>query len=403
MAALLSLFAMVMNVARGGGNGTLRVGPRRRLHGPAEALRSFHAQEVAAWVRDRGSTSTGEALAALGEEIAAKKASAGACADPVVAAEGPGCVHQNNGLPCARLKAGCARPCGAFSVKLYGAAGATVREGVLMHLWGSSEAPAGGAGRFAPRNAAARTVQVEGGTFAAAAWRSKALDYAAKGAWFVVVLREPFARVWSRYWYEGRWGPKGTVLDEAAWLARDDCFGGRGLGNRCLSNYYVRTLSARTWGRDAPACDGETEACNGGLPRAALDAAKRFLATAFDDVLVAEWLSHPATSERLAGPLCYEATERAFRRPNRRSKTADALVQPSFLAKRAPGGRSDARPPDWAPDDDAARRVAANNRFDAELYAWAADRELAKLRDTAAARNVGLPEAGVVWRDWELF
>ena len=40
MAALLSLFAAVMNVARGGGNGTLRVGPRRRLHGPAEALRS---------------------------------------------------------------------------------------------------------------------------------------------------------------------------------------------------------------------------------------------------------------------------------------------------------------------------------------------------------------------------
>ena len=43
--------------------------------------------------------------------------------------------------------------------------------------------------------------------------------------------REPFARVWSRYWYEGRWGPKGTVLDEAEWLDRDDCFGGRGQGS----------------------------------------------------------------------------------------------------------------------------------------------------------------------------
>ena len=395
-----ALLALLVASCAAKTNTTSRHGGRR-LHGPAEALRSFHAQDVASWVRDRAASSA-EAMEKFALEVALAKAKAAPCGDAVAAGA---CVHQNNGVPCAPLPPDCARPCAALSVKLYGAAGATQREGVLMHLWGSSEAPRGGAGRHAPKGPA-RTAQLEGGAFHDRQWRDKALDYARRGAWFVTALREPLDRVWSRYWYEGRYGAKGAVRSESEWLDRSACYG-RGLGNRCLDNYYVRTFSGRAYSERDPRCAGETDDCNGGVSRDDLEAAKIFLETAFDDVLVSEWLSHPGTFERLATPLCYDPDARRpfprSKRPNARAAD-DSILQPSFLAKRAPGGRSDERPPGWAPPADAQERLRRANRWDLELYAWAADRERAKLAGTAAAAKDGLPEPGVLWaRDFELF
>ena len=164
-----------------------------------------HATAAAPAPQDRG-TWTASSLGApegnndapgLVAEIRELRATAGDCDFDVKK-----CKHQNNGLPCAPLREACKRPCGAFSVKLYGAAGATIREGVLMHLWGSSEAPAGGAGRFAPKDSKWRTSQHEGSTLADPRWLSSARHYAKRNAWFVTVLREPVQRVWSRYWYD---------------------------------------------------------------------------------------------------------------------------------------------------------------------------------------------------------
>ena len=151
-----------------------------------------HMDGVKAWVRQKANN---DAPGLVGE-IRELRANAGECDFDVKK-----CKHQNNGLPCAPLRDGCARPCGAFSVKLYGAAGATIREGVLMHLWGSSEAPAGGAGRFAPKDNKWRTSQHEGSTLADPRWLSSARHYAKRNAWFVTVLRDPVQRVWSRYWF----------------------------------------------------------------------------------------------------------------------------------------------------------------------------------------------------------
>ena len=127
-----------------------------------------------------------------------------------------------------------------------------MREGVLMHLWGSAEAPAGGAGRYAPKDKGWRTSQVEGASFADPRWVAGAKSWASRGAWLVTVLREPSSRVWSRYFYDGG-GP--AAKTEAAWLESSNCGGGgRGIGNRCLSNYYVRARadSASRRGLDNP-------------------------------------------------------------------------------------------------------------------------------------------------------
>jgi len=208
----------------------------------------------------------------------------------------------------------------------------------------------------------------------------------------VTVLREPSSRVWSRYFYDGG-GP--AAKTEAAWLESSNCGGGgRGIGNRCLSNYYVRTFR----GRGGADCDAGADGCEAGVPRSDLKSAKALL-EAFDDVLVSEWLSHPSTSERLAKKLCFVPTLRDFPRSKRPNKKAavDAIVSPSFLVKRAPGGKA-RRPADWEPSDEARRRVAELNTLDAELYKWAAANELERLKATSFDDAAGLPRFGETWR-----
>ncbi|KAH8049203.1 hypothetical protein JL722_12001 [Aureococcus anophagefferens] len=102
VAALLALL-VASCAAR---NTTLSRHGGRRLHGPAEALRSFHAQDVASWVRDRAASSA-EAMEKFALEVALAKAKAAPCGDAVAAGA---CVHQNNGVPCAPLLPSCARP-----------------------------------------------------------------------------------------------------------------------------------------------------------------------------------------------------------------------------------------------------------------------------------------------------
>ena len=72
-------------------------------------------------------------------------------------------------------------------------------------------------------------------------------------------------------------------------------------------------------------------------------------------------------------------------------------VSPSFLVKRAPGGKA-RRPADWAPSDEARRRVASMNTLDAELYSWAAANELERLKATSYDDAAGLPRPGKTWR-----
>jgi len=218
---LLALCAAAAAVAATASNRTAPQSQRRQLRKTA----GEHMDGVKAWVRQKANNDAPGLVA----ELQALRANA----DGECTFDAKHCKHQNNGLPCAPLRDGCARPCGAFSVKLYGAAGATIREGVLMHLWGSSEAPAGGAGRFAPKDNKWRTSQHEGSTLADPRWLSSARHYAKRNAWFVTVLRDPVQRVWSRYWYD-----KGGSISEKKWLDGNKCGGGgRGVGNRCLSNY----------------------------------------------------------------------------------------------------------------------------------------------------------------------
>lgn len=156
------------------------------------AVAGDHGHQVAAWVRDT--------TLPLEHRLAAWKNASGACADPVDVAT---CAHKNNKLPCAPLRDGCARPCGAFAVKLYGTGAVTIREGVLLHLYGSEP----------------RVMGVEGSSFADARYLAKAETYAKMGAKFVIAFREPIQRIVSRYWYDGRWPHGGPKQRSAAPLA----------------------------------------------------------------------------------------------------------------------------------------------------------------------------------------
>ena len=171
-----------------------------------------HMDGVKAWVRQKANNDAPGLVA----ELQALRATADDGCDFDVKK----CKHQNNGLPCAPLREGCKRPCGAFSVKLYGAAGATIREGVLMHLW---QRGAGGRRRGAspPRMPRAEHVAARGQTLADPRWLSSARHYAKRNAWFVTVLRDPVQRVWSRYWYD-----KGGSISEEKWLDGNKCGGG---------------------------------------------------------------------------------------------------------------------------------------------------------------------------------
>ena len=382
MALLHSCVLTLCAVAAAASNRTISQ-QRRQLRKTA----GEHMDGVKAWVRQKANNDAPGLVAEL-QELRAN--AGGECTFDVKK-----CKHQNNGLPCAPLRDGCKRPCGAFSVKLYGAAGATIREGVLMHLWGSSEAPAGGAGRFAPKDNKWRTSQHEGSTLADPRWLSSARHYAKRNAWFVTVLRDPVQRVWSRYWYD-----KGGSISEEKWLDGNKCGGGgRGVGNRCLSNYYVRTF------RGHSSADAFGPGYSNGVPEGDLAKARDVLAGVFDDVLISEWLSHPGTLERLGEKLCFTPTMRKFPRAKRQNKkaTTDEILSPSFLAKRAPGGKSDKKPEGWQPSAGIQERVRYMNGLDVDLYAWAAARELERLKKTAAAASEGLPVPGETWAGVEDF
>lgn len=321
------------------------------------AVAGDHGHQVAAWVRDT--------TLPLADRLAAWKNASGACADPVDVAT---CAHKNNKLPCAPLRDGCARPCGAFAVKLYGTGAVTIREGVLLHLYGSEP----------------RVMGVEGSSFADARYLAKAETYAKMGAKFVIAFREPIQRIVSRYWYDGRWphgGPKqrsAAPLELGAWIDAVQARAHRRQLVACVSE-YVKTLAG--W-------DGTT-------PLGALAAAKAVLG-AFDVVLVTEWLGHPATRAYLERAFCFETVTRAFPRAKRRNANAseDVMVSPSVLRKRAPGGHGDQRPDAWRPDAASLRRLEELNRLDAELYAWVADRVRATLDPR---RQPPLPGPGETW------
>ena len=323
------------------------------------AVAGDHGHQVAAWVRDT--------TLPLADRLAAWKNASGACADPVDVAT---CAHKNNKLPCAPLRDGCARPCGAFAVKLYGTGAVTIREGVLLHLYGSEP----------------RVMGVEGSSFADARYLAKAETYAKMGAKFVIAFREPIQRIVSRYWYDGRWphgGPKrrsAAPLALGAWIDAVQARAHRRQLVACVTEYYVKTLAG--W-------DGTT------LPLGALAAAKAVLG-AFDVVLVTEWLGHPATRAYLERAFCFETVTRDFPRAKRRNANAseDVMVSPSVLKKRAPGGHGDQRPEAWRPDAASLRRLEELNRLDAELYAWVAARVRATLDPR---RHPPLPGPGETW------
>ena len=133
---LLTLCAVAATVAAAAYNSTAP--QRRQLRKTA----GEHMDGVKAWVRQKANNDAPGLVAELQE----LRANAGECTFDV-----KHCKHQNNGLPCAPLREGCKRPCGAFSVKLYGAAGATIREGVLMHLWGQQRGAGGRRGALRPQ------------------------------------------------------------------------------------------------------------------------------------------------------------------------------------------------------------------------------------------------------------
>ena len=278
------------------------------------------------------------------------------------------CAHKNNKLPCAPLRDGCARPCGAFAVKLYGTGAVTIREGVLLHLYGSEP----------------RVMGVEGSSFADARYLAKAETYAKMGAKFVIAFREPIQRIVSRYWYDGRWphgGPKqrsAAPLELGAWIDAVQARARRRQLVACVSEYYVKTLAG--WD---------------GTSLGDLAAAKAVLG-AFDVVLVTEWLGHPATRAYLERAFCFETVTRDFPRAKRRNANAseDVMVSPSVLRKRAPGGHGDQRPDAWRPDAASLRRLEELNRLDAELYAWVAARVRATLDPR---RHPPLSRPGETW------
>ena len=89
----------------------------------------------------------------------------------------------------------------------------------------------------------------------------------------MTVLRDPVQRVWSRYWYD-----KGGSISEEKWLDGNKCGGGgRGVGNRCLSNYYVRTF------RGHSSADTFGPGYSNGVPEGDLAKARDVLAACLDD------------------------------------------------------------------------------------------------------------------------
>ena len=92
---------------------------------------------------------------------------------------------------CPARRCGRVRPCGAFSVKLYRAAGATIREGVLCTC--GAAASTGGRRGACPKDSKWRMPQ-HGARRSRIRAGSRARHAAKRNAWFVTVLRDPVQR-----------------------------------------------------------------------------------------------------------------------------------------------------------------------------------------------------------------
>lgn len=121
------------------------------------------------------------------------------------------CIHANNKLECAPLRGGsCKRPCGAFALKLRGAGGVLMREGLLMALFGGA-----GFGKGLDES----FIVSEGWALGTALVVEKTSKFRPRDSIFITTLRQPINRIISRYWYEGRWEmgrPKDEIRDQTA-------------------------------------------------------------------------------------------------------------------------------------------------------------------------------------------
>lgn len=92
-------------------------------------------------------------------------------------------------LPCARLGEGCIRPRSVFVMKIRGTGGKAFGEGVLNHLFEREQ-----------------MVVAEGWSTAHSLTQIKLRNLQDEGSVVrITILRNPLARIASRYWFEGRW------------------------------------------------------------------------------------------------------------------------------------------------------------------------------------------------------
>lgn len=116
------------------------------------------------------------------------------------------CIHANNKLACVPLRddhrddvfsannanpGKCVRPCGALAIKLRGAGGVTLREGLLMSIYGGAAFGKGLDESF---------VVSEGFALGTPRLDEKVKKYSARDAVFITALRHPIFRILSRYW-----------------------------------------------------------------------------------------------------------------------------------------------------------------------------------------------------------
>jgi hypothetical protein len=110
------------------------------------------------------------------------------------------CIHANNKLPCVKPPTastkssknyGCQRPCGAFGLKLRGAGGVFIREGLLMPLYGGAAFGQGLDESF---------IVSEGWALDTLQNNAKMDKFDARESVFLTILRHPIDRILSRYW-----------------------------------------------------------------------------------------------------------------------------------------------------------------------------------------------------------
>lgn len=101
------------------------------------------------------------------------------------------CVHANNKMHCVPPLNSCQRPCGAFALKLRGAGGVVLREGLLMSIFGGAAFGKGLDEAF---------LVSEGWALGSPAIVDKALKFHERNGIFLTALRHPINRIYSRYW-----------------------------------------------------------------------------------------------------------------------------------------------------------------------------------------------------------